>query len=261
MMKPSQAIELVSNVENSYDLLLCGIDGIQNASYSFSVAQYYNSISADNSVSNVFGLGEDNKFFYSLLSFKDNNIVKHEHGIGYGYEKDGKHYFCRYFPLYNGTKRIETKRVITNHDFAFDCNSQYCNVLVSTVPEDYAFAYFDKNCILVSTDVATPVSKEVKPHSFLARVDDDDVSNLSFDSKAFADIIGDALSKYTKQLGLKCSKLNANKLAIKQLQLEPSDGVNAKAGTFIYDSDTDTVRFYNGIKWRTLKWEEDEKME
>ena len=82
---------------------------------------------------------------------------------------------------------------------------------------------------------------------------------MSFNSKEFADIVTESLTKYTKQLSLKASKLSVNKLSVKHLQLESSSDLNVKKGTFIYDETTDTVKFYNGSKWRTLQWVDEEQ--
>jgi hypothetical protein len=256
-MKPSQAIELISNVEGIDDLLLCGIEGIQHANYNFSVAHYYGTINSDNSVSNVFGLGEENKFFYTLLSFRDNEVIRYEAGTGYAYEKDGKHYFNRYLPIYQG-KNEQHQQLVPKGKSTYICINDAINVLVSSYPPNYSLIFHDKNCLLSSIDKSIPHCIQVLENSFLARIDDDDLSNVSFNSKEFTEIVAESLAKYTKQLSLKVSKLSANKLSVKHLQLDSSSDFNVKKGTFIYDETTDTVKFYNGSKWRTLKWAEDE---
>jgi hypothetical protein len=256
-MKPSQAIEIVSNVENSNDLLLCGIDGIENANYDYSVAYHYGTISSNNSVSNVFGLGENNKFFYILMCFRNNEIIRYESGNGYAYEKNGKQYFHRYLPMYEG-KNPEHQQLVKKNQEKFICINDAVNVLVSSFPPDYSLNFYDKNCILASLDKSIPHAIQVLENSFLARVDVNDISSVSFDSKVFSDIVAEALTKYTKQLSLKTSKFSINKLSVKQLQLEPFIDSNVKKGTFIYDETTDTVKFYNGEKWRTLQWVDEE---
>lgn len=260
MTKPSQAIELISNIENSDDLLLCGIEGIQNASIEFSSAHYYKYITDKNSVENVFGLGPENTFFYSLLCFRNNSVVRHESGAGYAYKVDDKVCFHRSTPIYYG-KDISDKRLVQTDNIRFECFYDCVSVLISSVPQDYALSFHDKNCILVSKDKFIPVATQLLENSFLARVDDNDVSGVSFDSKEFSNIVGEALVKYSKQLSLKSSKLNVNKLSVKQLQLDSSSDLNVKKGTFIYDETTDTVKFYNGEKWRTLQWVDEEKAE
>jgi hypothetical protein len=258
MKKPSQAIEIVSNEEGSNDLLLCGIDGIEQASHKFSEAQYYNYISSDSAVSNVFGLGEQNKFFYTLMSFRDNEVIRYESGTGYGYEKDGKQYFCRYLPLYDG-KNPTHRQLIKKTKPSFSCSQDSISILTSSVPEDYAFIFYDANCLLSSVDKVTPRAIQVLENSFLARISVNDLSNVSFDSKEFSNIVAESLTKYNKQLSLKTSKLNANKLSVKQLQLEPTSDLNVKKGTFVYDEESDTVKFFNGTRWRTLVWAENEE--
>lgn len=258
MTKPNQAIELVSNVDDTNDLLLGGIDGIQYANYDFSSAHYTGAIGDQNSVSNVFGLGEDNKFFYTLLSFRDNEIVRYESGVGYGYEKDGKQYFCRYLPAYEG-KHPQQQQLVSKKKNTYICDKGAVNVLMSSYPANYSYLFHDSNCIISSIDTSTPYPVHVKEHSFLARLNDNNLASVPFDSKAFSEIVAESLTKYNKQLSLKASKLNANKLSVKQLQLEPTSDLNVKKGTFIYDEESDTVKFFNGIRWRTLAWVEDEE--
>jgi hypothetical protein len=210
-MKPSQAVELISTLDDSLDLLLCGIDGIEHASYDFSYAQYNKHIGPDNSVSNVFGLGEENKFFYTVASFKNNAVVRHESGTGYAYEKDGKNYFCRYLPLYTG-KAIDHKQ-LCKKDTRYIAPKDCVNVLYSTCPQDYNFLFFDKNCTIISTDVISPQALQINKNSLLGRLDDN-ICNIPIAS------------------------LYQN--------------------IFKYDEKTDTVKFFDGIKWRTLAWADEE---
>lgn len=259
-MKPSQAIELVSNIEDSNDLLLCGIDGLENASIKFSSARYYNHITDENSVANVFGFGPQNMFFYSILSYRDNNLIRHESGVGYAYKKEDKACFHRHLPIYYG-KTIDDKRLIKSDISRYECINDCVNILISSVPQDYMLSFYDKNCIIISKDKFVPIPLQISENSFLARINDNDLSSVSFDDKEFSEIIVESLSRYNKQLSLKSSKLNASKLAVKQLQLEPSREMNVKKGTFIYDELTDTVKFYNGEKWRTLQWVEEKNLE
>lgn len=257
-MKPSQAIETVVNQDGSNDLLVCGITNLFKASYDYSAAVYNKLITEDNSISNVIGYGEDNKFFYILETYGPNNkVVRYEHGLGYAYQQDDKAYFKRFLQIYSG-KSVEDKLFCFKQTDYFPCDKDLVTVLRSTLPEHYFMCLYEDNCVLSSTGPFVASSVKIKENSFLARIDVNDISSVSFDSKVFSDIIAEALTKYTKQLSLKASKLSANKLSVKHLQLESSSDLNVKKGTFIYDETTDTVKFYNGSKWRTLLWSEDE---
>jgi hypothetical protein len=258
-MKPSQAIETVVNEDGSNDLLVCGITNLYKASYDYSAALYNKLITEDNSISNIIGIGEDNKFFYILETYgPDNKVVRYEHGLGYAYQQDNKTYFKRFLQIYSGS-RVEEKSVCFKQTDYFPCDKDLVTVLRSTLPEHYFMCLYEDNCVLSSTGPFVASSIKIKENSFLARVDVNDISSVSFDSKVFSDIIAEALTKYTKQLSLKASKLSANKLSVKHLQLESSSDLNVKKGTFIYDETTDTVKFYNGSKWRTLQWVDEEQ--
>jgi hypothetical protein len=258
MSQLNQAIEAFKNIENSTDLLLCGHDDIEKANYELSVAKYYSHIDENNCIKSVFGLGEDNQFFYTALSFINNSMCRYECGIGYAYEHNNIIRFCRKMPLFGGKNSSSKIPVEPNSEYPAPENST--SILIGSAPSDYTLLFCDKNYILTSLAPLFPVGIPVKPHSLLGRLDGD-LSNISLEDDSLADYVVDILCRYSKQLSLKTSKLNANKLAIKQLQLEPSSGNAAKKGTFIYDEETDTIKFFNGEKWRTLKWVDEEKAE
>ena len=256
MKKPSRAIEIVINEEGTNDLLLCGIDNLYKASYDYSAAIYNKLITEENIISNVIGIGEDNKFFYILETYSsDNKVVRYEHGLGYAHQQDNKVYFKRFLQLYSGNSQ-ENKTLCHKQIDYFPCDKDLTTVLRSTLPEHYFMCLYEDNCILASTAPFMASSIKVKENSFLARLNVNDLSNVSFDSKEFSNIVAESLTKYNKQISLKASKLNANKLSVKQLQLEPTRDLNVKKGTFVYDEESDTVKFFNGLTWRTLAWVE-----
>lgn len=222
MTKQTPAIEIVSNLDDSNDLLLCGIDGIEQANYQISFAQYYGIINEDSLIHNHFAFGEDNKFFYCLYSLADNSVVRHESGFGYIYQKDSQRLLHRSIPIFEG-KRLDHKQFVKSHNVRFVCDPTRTNILLATYPEEYAFALHDNNCILSSKGLAHPHSIQVQPHSFLARVNDSDLKSVSFVSDEFSDIV----SKSIKQ--------------------------------FSYDEKTDSLKFFDGTRWRSLQWSENEE--
>lgn len=261
-MKPSLAIETVINHDTSDDLLLCGIENLHKASYDYSAAIYYKNITENNLISKVIGLGEDNKFFYILESYTiDNKVVKYEHGLGYIYQNEsGQTLFKRFLQIYNGNS-IENKSICNKQISSFQCEKECTTVLRSTLPEHYFMCLYDDNCVMISIAPFSASSIKIENNSFLARIGESDLSNVSFDGDDFANIVVEALSKYSKQLSLKSSKLSVNNLSVKQLQLQNNNGTNVKKGTLVYDEELNAIKFYNGTVWRTLKWEDEEKSE
>jgi hypothetical protein len=241
------------------DIILSGLAGIEKANYELSEAYYYKHISDENKISNVIGLGPNHKFFYKISSYKDNVVVAYEKGIGYAYQHNGQTYFKRLIPLVYG-KNESHAQIISDNKLRFYFQEGATNVIISEIPPNLALLYHSENSLVVANDSFFPINLELPNNSFLATVNEE-ICSLSFDSKEFSEYVSQALCNYTKQLSLRTSKLNANKLSTKQLQLEPSSGTNAKKGTFIYDDETDTVKFYNGEKWRTLQWVDEEKSE
>jgi hypothetical protein len=258
MAKIPSAIESVKTIENSTDLLLCGFEDIHKASLEIASAHYYGYIDDANLISSVFGLGEENQFLYTIVSFKDNNVVRYELGVGYAYQFEDQIRFCRKMPIMEG-KNFDFKHTISSISNYYAPKNSF-TIITASPAENYSHHFYDKNYILKSLAPFYPVGMLVKPHSLVGRLDGD-LSNISLDDDSLTDYVVDMLCRYSKQLNLKTSKLNANKLAIKQLQLEPSSGNAAKKGTFIYDEETDTIKFFNGEKWRTLKWVDEEKAE
>ena len=260
-MKPNLAIETFTNDDSgSPDLLLLGLKDIEFSTIEYSSAHYYKQISEDNKIGNVFGYGPEHTFFYKMSSYKDNELICYEKGLGYAYINDNKSYFKRYLPIIYG-KNEQQAQPVQNNVLKFRFEENAINVITSEIPTNLTILMHDSNCTLVSFNQFAPCAIKTNEHSFLARVSDNNISSVSFNSKEFTDIVAEALCKYTKQIGFKSSKLNASKLAVKQLQLDSNDGSGAKAGTLIYDGENDTVKFYNGTKWRTLKWADEEKPE
>lgn len=212
-------IEIVSNIQNSDDLLLCGVEGIENANYNLSVAQYYGIINDDCLIHKHFEFGEDNKFYYTLMSLSNNEVVRHESGFGYIYQDGPNRILKRSIPIFEG-KRLDHRQLVKSINVRFVCDPSRVNLLTASYPEDYAFALHDDNCLLSSKGLARPHSIQIKPHSFLARINDNDISSLSFTSDDFSDIV----SKSIKQ--------------------------------FSYDEKTDSLKFFDGTRWRSLQWAE-----
>jgi hypothetical protein len=256
MTKLNQAVEIVKNIPNSPDLLLCGVEGVDQANYHFSVAHYEGHISEKNNVQNVFG---NRPFFYNILSFRNNQAFRYESGTGHYYEFEGQPRFKRLAPLFTG-KNYEQQQV-AKPDSIYYCSEDSVNVLVSIPPDNLRHLLFDSNCLVVSFDKYNPLAVKIEDNSFLARVGENDLSNVSFSGPEFVDLVVKALSKHTKQVSLQSSKVDCSKLSVKQLQLISGSASNAKKGTLIYDEESDCVKFYNGKEWKVLKWQNENQAE
>jgi hypothetical protein len=227
-MKQTHAIEIIKNSDslNDLDLILCGIEGIDKANHSLASALYYEHIGPQNSIKNICGLGEENKFFYSINSFLENKLIKYEFGTGYAYEQNDLIKFHRYLPVLWGKDSFESRHFYNGRPSSYVCVPGAVNILHSYSPESYLQLFFDKNCVIVSKDKFSPQSLQIKNNSVLGRLDDD-VCSIPIDSLNIT--------------------VNSNKQEIKN--------------SMYYNADKDVVQFYDGIKWRSLKWAEDEKAE
>jgi hypothetical protein len=259
MSKPTQVFETVRNADGIDDLVLCGIENLENACIEYSSSVYYKNITEDNSIANVVGLGENNRFFYVLESYENNVIVKYEHGLGYAYQEGNNKYFKRSVQIYSGTSK-DNRGLCHVQTSSFFCDPNRVTVLRSTLPEQYFLCFIEDNSVLISAAPFLPTSLHLDNNSLLGRLDGDLVS-IPIDSAEFVEKISNAFSQYTKQLSLKASKLTVNKLSARQIQLDSSNKSGAKKGTLIYDEDTDTIQFFNGNTWRRLQWVEEENLE
>lgn len=259
MRKAIIAIETFEPCEtNNNDFLLTGHSNICNANNDYMFMCRTSELSDSSLIKNFIGLGEENIFNYIIESFVDKKQIVFETGIGYAYELDGKYYFKRVGAITHGETFNDATLCIQQPDY--QCRPNAVNIIRSYIPDKYFQTLHFDNSLLISTAPYTPSCLPVKENSIVGRFNNDLIS-ISLKSKEFVSVIIDIIRNYTNQISLKSSKLEAKLVSTSALQLKPSVNDNAKKGTFIYDETTDSVKFYNGSKWRTLKWEEDENQE
>lgn len=245
------AIEIATKSDRPDRVALSGINDLQRIN-SILLADYKEGFITENNKFSNFFQSPDEKFCYTLCSYKNNEIIRYESGIGY--YLDG--FVYRYRPLRCGrnfSHKIECSNKL-HYNFIGD------TVIYASMPRYLSDMFFSDNNLIFSKTEDCPVSIQIKPNSLIGRFDNT-ITDIDLTSPEFSNILAKCLSQYSKQLSLKTSKLDTKLVSTSTLQLKPSVNDNAKKGTFIYDETTDSVKFYNGNKWRTLKWEEDENQE
>ena len=240
------AIE-IGCIDQDNNLYLCGTEGLSQVSDPLALAIKNNDLNHNHTFKNVFGF--DCKFFYVIEQMKDGDTIRYERGLGNLYQHNDKIYLKR-SPMVAGKnhKEISFDRTICTRFQCEDCSHL---VVHSTYPQSYIECLADKNSIITSIESFIPHSFVVEENSVVGRLDGN-VESISFKNKTFIDLISDALCKYTKQLVLKTSKLDVKKISTPSLQLNPSPSPPAKKGCLYYDENDDSLKYYDGSKWRTL---------
>ena len=241
------AIELARhNKDNTLDLL--GLEALAQLDENIAVGIKGGSLSPLNNFLNLFGL--DSKFFYILERINNKTVVQYEHGIAHLDDIGGKIVLKRSLPISYGTNS-NTQYPCYNGPSEFITSEGEYVIAYSTMPFSYLEALAQENCVLTSSADFTPQPVQLNKNSVLARLDDKIIS-LSLHDENFRNIIVEAFQSYTNQLKLKTSKLDVNKLSLKQLNISPSSQSSSKKGAFIYNEQKDCLQYYDGTKWKTL---------
>lgn len=139
-------------------------------------------------------------------------------------------------------------------EFFSDDEDKY--VLVRNyIPTNLVELFIQTNSIIVSgAEEYVPKAIQIPNDSIVGRLDKEiqpikisDISSIGIE----------AIQKYTKQIILKSSQLNVDKIKTKQLLISPCSKPDAKKGTIIYNEKDDTLKYYTGKKWRTLLFKDD----
>jgi hypothetical protein len=245
------AIEIAKQSDKPENIELCGISDLHLANSALKADLESGLITEKNKFSNVFS-SPNEKFFYTIISYKAKEFSRYESGIGY-YENN---YIIRQIPICCGknfTHRIECTNKLPY-------NFGDVNVIYASSPSSLSEMLFCDNNIITSKCSHLPISLKINENCFIGRFNGD-IQNIPFDHNEFIELIANIISKYTKQLSFKTSKLSAPKLSTNEIQLNHNEGNNVKKNTLVYDESLDVIKFFDGNKWRKLKWEEDESQE
>ncbi len=202
------------------------------------------------------------KFFYLAEKIsQDNTVVLRERGIGRlliadeGYEIERVQPLGYYivgdsnpYPCVNGP--IDFAETIT-------ISSSYPFSLLESLSDDHS--------VVTCSSPFVPQPVQLSNFSLLGRLDGDIIS-ISFDelceSAEFREALVSAITGYSKQMVFSASKINTKTkrgiISSSVFQLVPTSNPPAKKGTLIYDEADDKFKYYNGEKWRTLVYEENE---
>jgi hypothetical protein len=247
------AIEAVANCHEGQDLELIGTSSLKNCGETLKHAVQSGHLNDDFCFSKIFGYNTN--FFYVIEQIQNNAVCWYERGIAYVYDKDGRTFLRRIRSFVTGKNSYECSPNVTGDPYPFKCCSYGNNVLIySSIPPTYLESLAPANCVLTSSDSCLPQPVVLNENSFLSRFDGN-IEAVSFSDERLVDKITALISKFTKQLKLKTTKLTAKKAEFETLELTPSVNPQAKAGTLRYDKDSKSLMFFDGQSWRKVSLE------
>lgn len=250
-MSQKVAMEALGNCSNNTDLELLGSCALKNCSTLFKDVD----LCENNSIKNVFGYNVN--FYYVIETVSNNTVSFFERGIAYAYELNEKTYLKRVYPFVHGKNFQEFMPVHDKVPFPFKCCDNNCyTIIYSSIPQSYLECFVVDNAVLTSSEQFIPNPVRLNNDSILGRLNGS-IESLSLDDNRLVDKITNLVSKFTKQLKLKTSKLSSKRVESEVVDLIPNTDPKAKKGSIYYDSIDNVVKVFNGSEWKTLVFLED----
>ncbi len=204
---------------------------------------------------------------------QDDILGTYERGVGSVYLEDGKFFLKREVPIFTGTRNGRERPCGDSakpSDFPhLDVGDCYLRVS-SYIPKSYFEAFHSPHSILASRDPFHPYSIELEEACVLGRLNNEvqsiDMGELS-SMGGFSSAVADSLANSQKQLNLKARHIilerkNA-KVAASSLQALPVYNDDTKPppqqGMIIYNADSECLECFDGTKWRTLVWKDEDE--
>lgn len=252
------AVEAANSIPSSTDLQVIELENLANCDI-FKDNLRSGDINQSTTIRSLIGLNTN--FFYSVECVPNASSKKcsldgcvYERGIGYLYEQGEHVYLKRLLPIINQYSDGSTLHSTHGPQRFKCCDDESTVVITSIVPPSYLEALVVPYSVLVSDkDSFVPTPVQIKPNSFLARLNDS-IQSLAFDSEYFIDIITSIITKFSKQLKLKTSKLCVKRIETDIIDIKPSDNQKAVKGSLVYDNENNTLKFYDGENWRTISF-------
>lgn len=251
-LSKTTAIEALDNCSANSDLKLIGIAPLKTSLPDLRTAIDHGDINDSCLFKNVFGYNVN--FFYVIEQVENNIVVNYERGIGHIYEKNGETYLDRKVSFVNGKNSAENFVNTSGQPFSFRC-CNYNLVLYSSLPPTYFESLSPANCVLTSSEPCLPNPVVLHNDSLLGRLDNG-IESISLLDNRLVDKLINLISKFTKQLKLKTSKLSLKKVETETLDLIPTTNPKAKAGTLYYDNESNELKVFDGTSWRVLIFKE-----
>jgi hypothetical protein len=251
---PITAIEALTTSPDNQDLELIGQSPLVNVSKALASAVKAGVINDSISFSKIFGY--ETNFYYIIECVTNEKVTSYERGIGYIYQQDNRTFLKREIPIANGKNAAQCISSSSCGTATFNCCDSDCTVLYSCVPHSLVECFPFDNTILASQSRFTPQPVSLQQNCLLGRLDDN-LQSIPLDNETFIDKIVNAISKFTKQIKLKTSKLSLKRIECETIDLLATSNIRAKKGSLYYDESDDTIKVYNGNEWKTIAFVKD----
>lgn len=246
------AIEALANHPNNVDLQLIGVDKLTCCSNNLKFCVESKDITDQNKFVNIFG--EKTNFFYAIEQVKNNSIFHYERGIGHVYSTNDGTFLNRSLTIVSGKNPAESQGSLINHRSPLLCQND--TYIYSTIPQSFIEYFCVPNSVIVTNEIFVPNILPLAKDSFLARIDNN-IESVPFDDNRLIDKIVSLICKFTKQIKLKTSKLSLKRVEPEVIDFVPSSAIKAKKGSLYYDENSNTLKIFNGLDWKTIAFVED----
>ena len=239
---PILAIESATALDN-YRLALHGNKNVVGSLDGVSVT----ATGDNNGFMSVFGL--NCQFFYDIVKCRDGKSEEQEIGIAHLEQEDDNIFLCRdrafYYIDQNNVSTLQSPSTIT-------CNESQTLLVTSYAPQSMHELLTTDSSVIVSNIAHLPSAVSLDKNSFLGRLDG------QIRPLPLIESIINSVCSYTKQLILKTSKLDVKKVKSNQLCINPSKKAEERKGNIYYDQQDDKLKYFDGSRWRSFLFEEDE---
>lgn len=246
------AIEGLCNCSLNNDLKLTGLTHLSQCSSSLKAS--INSGLLDDSAlfKNVFGYNVN--FFYIIEKIENDTVTSYERGIASIYKQNDNTYLDRKLSFVIGQNSVLATVNSSGKPIEFGPLNNNL-IIYSTLPPTYFECLSPSHCVLTSSEGCIPQPVVLHNDTFLGRLDNG-IEDISFSDSRLIDKIINLITKFTKQLKLKTSKLSLKRIETEILDLVPSSNPQAKIGTLVYDKETNELKVYDGKYWKALMFKE-----
>jgi len=255
IMTAGVRISPATQIDDSYDLKLLSEDEIKHANYS-------HVSSKEILIQSAIKPGQN--FFYSIEQYdcnkQNSKLLKKEIGVGEIKKIRRAYYLSREICLqfFDGNSNYPVYR-----SKFYKFTEKDCPLYVTSVtPENYIECLAYENSVLCSINPFSPSPVELQENTLLGRIDG---MIQSIDSEELRKILTDeqivsAVSTYRGPLTLFCSSLDIpgqdSSVSSALFHSKPSQlPKNPKRGYISYDGDENSMKVFDGERWRRLLWE------
>ena len=220
----------------------------------------------DTCFSQVFGF--EHRFLYVIEAIHDNEIVASEKGLGYIEQEDDKIFLIRETPLsfaedgdVNNYKDGDSPLVFPYHEYVR---------VFSYVPKNVHEMLATPYSVLASISPHAPSPVILEENTLLGRKDDIvqaiDKEEL-VEIMELNDVVKESIEKTQKQLTLKTRRLDLSRknsfLSSPYILLKPDAYDNSNTppsliGTLFYNTELGKLQLFDGNRWRTIKFEDED---